>query len=41
MDAIKDIKLNHLYDDKLTNDNYQHLYSINLDENKYYFIDLH
>lgn len=40
MDTIKDIKLNKIYNDKLTNDNYQHLYSITLDKNKYYFIDL-
>lgn len=37
---IQCIKLDRLYNNTLTNENYQHLYSIKLEENKYYFIDL-
>ena len=40
MDSIKQINLNNLYNNKLTYNKYQQLYSIDLEKDKYYFIDL-
>ena len=40
MDTIKDMKVNNLYTNSLTNNDYQHLYSIKLTKSKYYFIEL-
>ena len=40
MDTLTKIELNKIYDNTLKNDDYSHNYSIFLEKNKYYFIEL-
>lgn len=40
MSEKKKIKLDEIYNDRLLNDNYNHFYSIYLEKNKHYFIEL-